>query len=231
MRIAGFSKTTLLDYPGHLAATVFLGGCNFSCPFCHNGDLISLQTAPSHFSEEEILAALAQRKHLIEGVCITGAEATLSKELPSFLSKIKELGLLVKLDTNGSKPAVLEALLNEGLLDYVAMDIKAAPFHYPTLCGLKNPDMASIFRSVEILFCANLPYEFRTTYVKPLHTKDDALAIRDWICGADAYYLQNFQDANGVRQKGLSPFSKEEMLDFLSIVQEKIPSAALRGID
>lgn len=230
MNISGFQKTTLLDYPEHLAATIFISGCNFRCPFCHNGGLV--QTVPKHFiSEEEIFSYLKKRHGILEGVCISGGEPTLEKELPQFILKIKNLGLKVKLDTNGYRPDVLAALLKSGLLDYVAMDIKSAPDSYSKLCGLRQVDIGKLQASVAKILKSNIPHEFRTTVVQELHTEQDFKSISKWISGCNAYFLQPYQDSPNVLHKGFHTPSKESMERYLFILKDKIPTAAIRGMD
>lgn len=195
MLIAGLNKTTLLDYPGCVAATIFVGGCNFRCPFCHNGGLVLGPLSQQLYSEEEILAFLQKRKNVLKGVCVTGGEPTLQADLPEFLSKVKEMGYRVKLDTNGYKPDVLEELLGKKLLDYVAMDIKNCPEKYAVTVGLRTRESwQQIHSSIKILKASSIPYEFRTTVVKELHTKEDLIKIGEWIKGCSFYYLQQYQD-------------------------------------
>ena len=173
MRICGFNKTTLLDYPGKVASTIFLGGCNFRCPFCQNGILVVAPGEQPDYSQEELLTFLKKRKGILDGVCISGGEPTLSDGLEEFLGKIKELGYAVKLDTNGSRPKIVKHLAEAGLIDKVAMDIKACPDNYGNLTGIEKPDMDSIFETADFLLHGNLDYEFRTTVVRELHTQKD----------------------------------------------------------
>ncbi|HKM34636.1 MAG TPA: anaerobic ribonucleoside-triphosphate reductase activating protein [Lachnospiraceae bacterium] len=231
MQIHGLNKTTLLDYPEHVAATIFTGGCNFCCPFCHNGELVLQPQAYPQIPEEEIMALLKKRKGILSGVCITGGEPTLQKDLPAFIEKIKELGYLVKLDTNGYRPEVLHRLLEQGLLDYVAMDIKNAKTHYPQTVGLKTMDLTRIEESVQILIGGTIDYEFRTTVVRQLHTIDDFQDIAFWLDGARAYYLQVYKDNENVIQKGFSAYEKDEMESFLEVLAPHIEKVELRGIE
>lgn len=194
LNIQGFQKTTLLDYPKHVASTIFFGGCNFRCPFCHNGDLV-LSCNSNIFSQKEILAYLEKRKRILDGVCITGGEPTLQQGLASFLEKIKELGLSIKLDTNGYRPQILKELCNFGLIDYIAMDIKGTPEKYANICGLQHMDFSKIEESVDFLKNGNIDYEFRTTVTKEFHTKEDFETIGSWLSGVKAYYLQGYQDS------------------------------------
>ena len=229
MRIHGLNKTTLLDYPEHVAATVFTGGCNFCCPFCHNGDLVLRTDTQPLISEEEILAFLNKRKGIITGVCITGGEPTLQQDLADFIRKIKEIGLLVKLDTNGYRPEVLKALLEADLLNYVAMDIKNSRENYAKTVGVKKLDIGRIEESVALLMGSGIPYEFRTTVVRELHTKADMEAIGQWIAGADAYFLQSFRDSEQVIKSGFSAYERESMEAFAGLLRKNITRVELRG--
>lgn len=231
MQIHGFNKTTLLDYPGHVAATIFTGGCNFRCPFCQNGDLVLRAGTTPTISEEEILKTLQKRKGILSGVCITGGEPTLQPDLAEFLKKIKELGLLIKLDSNGYRPEVLEALHRNGLLDYIAMDIKTSPENYGAVAGIKHPDLDKIKASVEFIRNCGLSYEFRTTVVRELHTASDFRKIGEWLQGCEAYFLQSYQESDGVISPVFSSYTKKELENFLEILRPYIPSAALRGVE
>ena len=230
MKLCGLQKTTLLDFPGHVAATIFLGGCNFRCPFCHNSGLIGNE-AESMFSEEEILSFLKKRKGILEGVCITGGEPTLSEDLEPFIRKIRDLGYLIKLDTNGYRPEVLKRLALNGLLDYVAMDIKNAPEKYGETIGIKGYHLENILQSVDFLLSGAVPYEFRTTVVRELHKREDFAAIGRWIRGAERYYLQGFVDSGDLIQPGLRGYTKDIMEQALEIVRRNVPNAELRGVE
>lgn len=198
MLILGLNKTTLLDYPGRVAATVFTGGCNFRCPFCHNGNLVLKPSMQEAYSEEEVLSFLKKRKGLLKGVCITGGEPTLQADLPEFLLKIKKLGYDIKLDTNGYEPAVLKELLSAGLLDYAAMDVKNCPEKYAVTVGKENFKIEKIEESMALLRESGIAYEYRTTVVKELHDKKDILKIGEWIAGCPHYFLQQYQDNENV---------------------------------
>ena len=180
MKICGFNKTTLLDYPGRVACTIFLGGCNFRCPFCQNGALVVEPDTQPEYSREEILSFLKKRKGILDGVCVSGGEPTLSAELPDFLHEIKNLGYDVKLDTNGSRPSVVKNLAADGLIDKVAMDIKACPSNYHVLTGVAA-DLDAIRETAMWLLKGDLDYEFRTTVVRELHTEKDFLEIGQWL--------------------------------------------------
>lgn len=230
MRISGLQKTTLLDFPGHVAAIVFLGGCNFRCPFCHNSDLISQDSTVS-YSEDEALDFFKKRASILEGICITGGEPTLQDGLEDFIKKIRELGLLIKLDTNGYRPNVLRRLYDKGLLDYVAMDIKAGRTNYARAAGIKQPSLSLIDESIEILLQGIIPYEFRTTVVNGLHSDKDFREIGDWVQGCEQFYLQNFRESDQVLSTGFSPCSKEELLFFSELLSPFVKKVSLRGID
>ena len=194
MKICGFNKTTLLDYPGRVACTIFLGGCNFRCPFCQNGALVVEPDTQPEYSQEEMLAFLKKRKGILDGVCISGGEPTLAPELPEFLSRIRELGYDVKLDTNGSRPSVVKNLAAADLINKVAMDIKACPSNYHVLTGV-HADLDGIRETAGWLLDGHLDYEFRTTVVRELHSEKDFQEISRWLSGAKAYYLQAYRDS------------------------------------
>lgn len=231
MKICGFNKTTLLDYPGKVACTIFLGGCNFRCPFCQNSSLVVSPDSQPEIAKEEILTFLKKRRGILDGVCISGGEPTLSKELPNFLDQIKQLGYRVKLDTNGTRPRVVKELVSSGLIDMVAMDIKACPDNYQALCGLPQPDMDAVFETADFLLQEKTDYEFRTTVVKELHTRQDFEAIGRWLAGAKAYYLQAYRDSEEVLQPGFSSYSLEELTGFGRILSKTISTVGIRGID
>lgn len=230
MKIHGFNKTTLLDYPGHVAATVFTGGCSFRCPFCHNGELVLSPESQPLIPEEEVLAHLKKRQGILEGVCITGGEPTLQPDLADFMKKIKGLGYLVKLDTNGYHPEVLRQLLAEGLPDYVAMDIKAAPENYAKAAGCPGLDFSRIEESISILKNCTIPYEFRTTVVQGLHTVEEFIAIGRLLEGSRACYLQAFRENENVIQAGFGAFPEDDMTKIREIMKNYLEEVQLRGI-
>lgn len=228
MNIKGIQKTTLLDFPEKLACTIFTGGCNFRCPFCHNASLVLKAGEVEEISEEEFFSYLTKRKGVLDGVCITGGEPLLNPNLSDFIKKIRSLGLLVKLDTNGSFPDKLEALLDEGLLDYVAMDIKNSKSKYALTAGLKDyPE--EIEKSIDIIIKKAPDYEFRTTVVRELHDIQDIVEIASRIKNAKKYFLQSYVDSGDIIETGLSPYSAQEMLEILEKVQSILPISALRG--
>lgn len=230
MKICGLNKTTLLDYPGCVAATIFLGGCNFRCPFCHNGDLVLKSGQMMGFEEKEVLAFLKKRRNVLEGVCITGGEPTLHAELPEFISKIKELGYLVKLDTNGSNPEMLKSLVKEKLIDYVAMDVKAPLTKYEKACGVAV-DVEKIKQSVEFLKQGEIPYEFRTTVVKELHTGEDILEIGRYLRGASKYFLQSYEESEQNLCKDFTAMPREELFLLEQELKTEIEYVKVRGVE
>ncbi len=230
MKICGFQKTTLLDYPGHVAATIFLGLCNFRCPFCHNAELLT-EDAEEQCTMDEVLDVLKRRASLLEGVCITGGEPTLSPDLEILIRRIRELGLLVKLDTNGYRPDVVKRLCSEGLLDYIAMDIKSSPENYGMVAGAPNINTDTISESISFVRSCGVPYEFRTTAVKGLHTEEDFEAIGRWLQGAERYFIQNYVESDRVLFPGFSGFRREELLAFADIVRPYVEEVCLRGVD
>lgn len=197
MLIAGLTKTTLLDYPGHVAATIFTGGCNFRCPFCHNAGLVLTPSSAEMYSEEDVFSFLKKRRNVLQGVCITGGEPTLCADLPEFIRKVKKLGYAVKLDTNGYKPEVLRALLQAELLDYVAMDIKNCLSKYGATAGVEV-ELKKVEQSVELLKNSGIDYEFRTTVVKEFHTPEDLREIGKWLKGCSKYFLQQFRESDNL---------------------------------
>ncbi len=231
MKIYGLQKTTLLDYPEHLAAIVFTGGCNFRCPFCHNSELVLNPGSQSALDFDEVMGYIKKRSSMLEGVVISGGEPTLSYGLREFILQIKELGLLVKLDTNGTSPAILRALLGEGIIDYVAMDIKSSLNNYAQVCGLECMDMGPVMESVDILRESSVEYEFRTTIVKEFHSDKTFEAIGHWLCGPSDYYLQSYRDSDSVICPGLTGVTPDEMRHFREILLPYLPNTHLRGVD
>ncbi len=237
MNIYGFDKTSLLNYPGHVAATVFTGGCNMRCPYCHNSELVLDPPADMKIPEEEVLAHLKKRSNVLSGLCITGGEPTLQPDLRDFIVKVRALGYKIKLDTNGLKPDTLGALLDEGLLDYVAMDIKAGRDNYKNVTGVS--DTSGISESVSLLIGSYIDYELRTTVVAGLHTEEDFHDIRVWledICAGSMignYFLQSYVERDTVmyRDRDMGSFSKEELEAFAEILRSVAVNVALRGVD
>ena len=236
MIFGGIQKLTLLDYPDRTACTLFTVGCNFKCPYCQNTSLIDFigdedkKGSAQKLSESEILGFLKTRQGLLDGVCISGGEPLLQNDLESFIYAVKDLGFLVKLDTNGSCPEKLEKLINSGAIDYVAMDIKNTPEKYALTIGIPGYDTAPVEASISLLYKGTVPCEFRTTVVREYHNGDDLLSIVRWISGAEKYFLQSFVDSEGVAQKGLSGYSDDQMQQFLSSIIKVLPAAELRGV-
>lgn len=230
MLISGLQKLTLLDYPGRVACTVFTGGCNFRCPFCHNAPLVLPERLARDSSEEAVLAFLSKRRGVLDGVAVTGGEPLLHRDIGAFLEKVKALGFSVKLDTNGSFPDRLRALVSAGLVDRVAMDVKNSPALYEKTAGAAV-DMAAIARSRDFLLSGSVDYEFRTTVVKGLHTKESLMDAARWIRGAKEYYLQQFKDSGDVLAiEGLGAFDEKEMHALADAAAEFVPSVQVRGV-
>ncbi len=230
MNIIGFQKMTLLDYPGKVACTIFTAGCNFRCPFCHNASLVTHIDNSNKISENEILDFLKKRQGLIDGVCITGGEPLLNDDIDLFIKNIKDLGYLVKLDTNGSFPEKLEKLINSGLIDYVAMDIKNCKEKYHITTDCENINITNINKSVELLLKEKVDYEFRTTIVNELHTIDDVLLIGEWIKGAKRYFLQNFVDSGDLIAGDMSAVDSTVLCNMQQKVQQFVVNTEIRGI-
>lgn len=231
MRITGIQKLTLLDYPGTVACTMFTAGCNFRCPFCHNSGLVvPEQMDGTALSDDEIFEFLKKRKGVLDGVAITGGEPLLHADMPEFLERIKALGYRVKLDTNGSNPKLLKEIVREKLADRIAMDIKNAPDEYDKATGVKS-DMAAITESKDFLLGGDCDYEFRTTVVRGIHTKESLVRAAKWIAGAKEYYLQQFKDSGSILDiTGLKAFEKDEMYELAEAVREFVPSVEVRGV-
>ena len=230
MKIHGLQKMTLLDFPGRVACTVFFGGCDMRCPFCHNAELLD-GSAPPVMDEEELLSFLKKRKGLLDGVAFTGGEPLLQKDLPELAGQIRELGYPVKLDTNGTHPDRLAEMIRNGLVQYVAMDIKNSPERYAETAGMNDIDIGPIRESVSILLEGITDYEFRTTTVAELHNDESFEQIGQWINGAKRYYLQRFTDRETVPFEGLHAPTEEQMRHWAAIVRPYVPAVELRGVD
>ncbi len=221
---------TLLDFPGRVACTVFIGGCDFRCPFCHNFELVD-GTAKPIMDDEELLSFLSGRKGLLDGVAFTGGEPMINPGLPELIRKIRDLGYAIKLDTNGYHPETLEMLLKEGLIDYVAMDIKNSPAKYAMTSGLEQLDLEPVKRSISLLLEGDVDYEFRTTVLKEFHEADDFEEMGKMIKGAKRYFLQAFTDRDSVPFGNLHAPNKEEMTAFMVKAAPYVLEISLRGID
>ena len=230
MRIQGLQKLTLLDYPGRTACTVFLSGCNFRCPFCHNAPLLQGDTGDA-MDEDALLMFLKKRQGVLDGVAITGGEPLLHKDLPSFLEKVRALGFMIKLDTNGTFPEQLKEVISAGLVDRVAMDIKNSPELYAKTVGLDSLDLGAIERSKNFLLGGTVDYEFRTTVVRGLHTRESIVGTAKWIAGAKEYYLQQFKDSGHIIAiDGLSAYDEKEMHSLADAAAQYVPSVQVRGV-
>ena len=221
---------TLLDFPGHVACTVFLGGCDFRCPFCHNYELID-GTAQPVMDDSELISFLESRKGLLDGVAITGGEPCLHKELPELIRKIRAAGYPVKLDTNGYHPEMLKSIIDEGLVEYVAMDIKNSEEKYELTCGVDLIDLDKIRESISILINSGIEYEFRTTVIKEFHEEEDFVKMCEMIKGAKRYFLQRFTDRDSVPYGNLTSPSYDEMKEFAAVSRQFIPNTELRGVE
>lgn len=230
MRICGLQKLSMVDYPGKLAATVFAGGCNLRCPFCHNALLVTRLGESPVLSEEEILAFLESRRGLLDGVVLSGGEPLMQPDVPLFLRKVRALGFPVKVDTNGFYPEALRRLLDESLCDYVAMDIKNCREKYGLTAGSPHIDLEPVQESVELLLSGRVPYEFRTTAVREFHEEEDFRAIGKWLKGAKQYVIQNFVDSGNLISDGLHGFSEMELRTFARAAEESLLAVSLRGI-
>lgn len=225
MKISGLQKVSLVDYDGQIATTIFTSGCNFACPFCHNSGLVK-GTEPE-IPTSEILEYLNKRKNVLTAVCISGGEPTLHKDLPEFISKIKELGYLVKLDTNGTNLPMLKFLVENKLIDYVAMDIKNSFENYSRTIGTETK--IDIKETIDYLMSCGINYEFRTTLIKNYHTTNDITNIAQTISGANKYFLQKFVDNDNCLMQGLEEIDYNTATEFLNICLKHIPNTKLRG--
>ena len=234
MTISGLQKMTLLDFPGKVACTVFLHGCNYRCPFCHNSELLEGRGEPV-VSREEFLSFLKKRIGLLDGVCISGGEPTLTPGLKELVREIKSMGYAVKLDTNGSRPSVLKELVSEGLLDYVAMDIKNCPSRYAETCGVSRVDLAAIEESAAFLMTGAVDFEFRTTVVCPLHDGASMAEMGQWLHNIGGgkpvkkLFLQPFVDRDTVVFSGLSTPDSAQMAEFAELLKSFVLEVSARG--
>lgn len=233
MIIKGLQRLTLLDFPGRVGCTVFLGGCNLRCPFCHNGGIV--RGEGDDISLEDLLAFLDSRVGRLQGVCVSGGEPTLYSDLPELLSEIKSRGFEVKLDTNGTNPELLDRLINDGLVDYVAMDIKNSLARYEETAGLSSKTKAensklidNIKTSAALLMQGRVDFEFRTTLVRELHDESDMIFIGKWLAGGEKYFLQTYRDEGDLIVGGFTSYNKEETEQLLASLREYIPNAEIR---
>lgn len=230
MKISGLNKLTLLDYPKHTACTVFTAGCNFRCPFCHNASLVLAPSTQPEISQEEFFAFLKKRTKILEGVAITGGEPTLMPDLANFISKIKDLGFDVKLDTNGMRPDVVSSLIDRDLVDYFAMDVKNSPERYGETVGLNEIDLAPIRESINIIITRARDYEFRTTVSPELHSLSDVQKIGEMIKGARRAFLQAYKDSGDVIDARFSTPSADIMQEYKSVLSQFVGEVGIRGL-
>ena len=229
MHIQGVQKLTLLDYPGHIACTLFSYGCNLRCPFCHNSSLV-IDSPSDNVNDEELELFLKKRKGILEGICLSGGEPLVNSDVIGFLEYLKTFGCKIKLDTNGFYPEKLKNIIEKGLVDYVAVDIKASKENYSNATGIKNTDVKPLCESIDILMSSQVDYEFRTTAVNGLHNVGEFEDIAFWIKDAKQYFIQQFVSSENVISSSFKPFSLTEMNEILFTVQKIIPHAGLRGI-
>ena len=229
-KIYGLEKMSLVDYDGHLCATIFLASCNFRCPFCHNASLVKDAESLASFDEEEVFAYLNARKKMLDAVCITGGEPTLNPSLEKIIDRIKEMGYLVKLDSNGTRPEVLKNLIEKKKVDYIAMDIKSSEENYLRVAGINNKMLLDkVKESIKILKTSGIDYEFRTTLVKELHKEEDMDGIGKLINGAKRFYLQKFTDHGNCIEDGFSEVDIDTANKYLEIIKKYCENAKLRG--
>lgn len=239
MVIRGLQKTTLLDYPGNVAATIFLGGCNMRCPFCHNMDIVAPDlcevadvSSLEEYSFDEVMSFLVSRRKLLDGVCITGGEPTINPELPDFICGIKELGLKVKLDTNGTNPDMVKELVEKGFVDYIAMDVKSSLREYGRVCGVEGIKVVPIKETIDFLIGNKMngfDYEFRTTVAEPFHTREVMEEIGQLISGAGKYFIQNFRDSEYVPNHSLGPVLPDKLEQYVDILKKYVQIVEIRG--
>lgn len=228
MKISGLEKFSMVDFGEKICATVFTPSCNFACPFCHNGDL-ALNKNIALISEKDVLEYLSQRKNLLDAVVISGGEPTLQADLPSFLTEIKKLGYVIKLDTNGSNPYVLKKLVHDGLVDFVAMDIKNSLTAYPVTVGKPDADLDAVKKSVDFLLSDAVDYEFRTTLVAEFHDEKNIKETANWLKGAKIIYLQQFVEKDTCICAGLHPVPVKTAMHYAEILNRTIKTVKLRG--
>lgn len=230
MKISGLNKLTLLDYPKHTACTVFLPGCNFTCPFCHNASLVLRPGTQPEITEDELFAFLKKRTSILEGVCITGGEPTLQRDLPELIRKIKAMGFDVKLDTNGTNPDLLDTLFDEGIVDYVAMDVKNSPSLYPITVGWEKVDVSVIKRSIDLIMARARDYEFRTTVMPELHTAASIAEMGEWVRGARRAFLQAYRAGEDVICPTFTEPDEAFMQGLKSVLSQFVGEVGIRGV-
>ena len=230
MNIIGFEKLTLVDYPEKVAAILFTGCCNMRCPYCHNGELVLHPDLFPPFSDEEIFSYLKKRKGILDAVVISGGEPTLQRDLKQYIARIKDMDLLVKLDTNGTDPSILRDLVSSSLVDYVAMDVKNSLDSYGLTCGIKDYDTSKVEESIAFLKEGNVDYEFRTTVTRETHSEKNFISLASLLSGAKAYYLQNFVPNENTIEKGFTPMAWDELQNYIGILKKTIENVQVRNI-
>lgn len=236
MNIGGLQKTTLIDFPGKLASTIFTKGCNLRCSYCHNADLVLGNNLTRDFSEEEIFNFLEKRKNILDAVCISGGEPLMQEKILEFLYQVKKMGYLIKVDTNGFYPIKLKELIKSELVDYLAMDVKHSAENYEKAVGIKDIDLNKINESIEILQTNQIPFEFRTTAVKGIHTERDFIKIGNWLKGPYQFFLQNYENSGDIlasrlnSKHSLKSFTKKELESFLALLIKDLPKAQIRYV-
>ena len=230
MLIKGFQKLSLIEYPGKLSAIIWTGGCNFRCPFCYNRDIVLNYNKMKTIPEKEVIDFMLTRKGLLDAIAITGGEPTLQKDLPEFAQKIKDMGFLVMVETNGSNPGMIKELIDKKLVDYIAMDIKAPLKKYNKVCG-KKVNKKNIQKSIDIIRKSGVKYEFRTTVIPKFFKEDDAKAIGKWLKGSKRYYLQQFVTENTVDKdfKKMKSYPVEKLKEFAKMMKPYFKSVKVRG--
>lgn len=231
MNLYGLEKLSLVDYDGHISATLFTGNCNFKCGFCHNSALVNDYNELPTFSEQEIFDYLTKRFGILDGVCITGGEPTLNLDLPLLCEKIKKIGYSVKVDTNGTNPNMIKTLVDNGVVDYFAMDIKNDLASYGEIIGIKNFNTEKVEKSVEYLMSGKIGYEFRTTLIYEYHKLENIIKIGEWIKGADKYFMQKFKNGENCICQDLNEVDQETAKKYLETIKNYVPNSKLRGYD
>lgn len=230
MNIVGMQKLSLLDYPDMASAIIFTKGCNFKCPFCQNSNLIENKINEEDINEDEVLEYLNKRKKVLDGLVISGGEPTLQKDLKQFIKKVKKIGLKVKLDTNGFNPKIIRELIDENLVDYIAMDVKNEFCKYNTTCGMKSINTKNILESIKILESSNIEYEFRTTITKEFHDINSIKEILKIIGNKPKYFLQNFCLSDNVLDKSIHGFTYQELVDILDNLKDEYQNVNIRDL-
>lgn len=232
MTIHGLQKMTLLDFPGHVACTVFTAGCNLRCPFCHNAPLVTKIDPDPACTGDEFFAFLEKRRGVLDGVAITGGEPLMQDGIRDFIERIRSLGYKVKLDTNGTFPDRLRDLIEAGLVDYVAMDVKNCREKYAVTAGCEKDFVPAVTESIRLLNASDIPHEFRTTVCDSLHTPDDIRGIAEWIAGADRYFIQPFSDSGDlVGERALSAPDRDTLDGMKKAAAEYVPGTQIRGVE